>query len=87
MAEAGGERRRGGSHQPVGSVSEIMGVGMLPAARGRGIGSRAHRALASDARASGATLVLLSAADDRVAALYERLGFRRVGTPCFGRAA
>jgi hypothetical protein len=29
--------------------------------------------------------VFLSAADDAVASLYERLGFRRIGTACFGR--
>jgi ribosomal protein S18 acetylase RimI-like enzyme len=86
VAEAGGEVVGGGSHQPVGSVSEIMSVGVVPAERGRGIGSALIALLAGDARASGATLVLISAADDRVAALYERVGFRRVGTTCFGRA-
>ena len=62
-------------------------MGTLAAERGRGIGSAVTARLAEDARESGATLVVLSAADERVARLYERLGFRRVGTACFGRAA
>jgi len=87
VAEAGGTVVAAGSHQPVGSVSEIMGVGTLPAERGRGIGSALTALLADDARATGATLLVLSAAGERVARLYERLGFRRVGTACFGRPA
>jgi predicted GNAT family acetyltransferase len=87
VAEAGGNVVAAGSHQPVGQVSEIMGVGALAAERGRGIGSAVTALLAADARAAGATLLVLSAADERVARLYERLGFRRVGTACFGRAA
>jgi ribosomal protein S18 acetylase RimI-like enzyme len=39
------------------------------------------------ARERGAELVFLSAADDGVARMYERLGFRRIGTACFGRPA
>jgi len=87
VAEAGGRVVAAGSHQPVGSVSEIMGVGTAAGHRGRGIGSALTARLADDARASGATLLVLSAADEGVARLYERLGFRRVGTACFGRAA
>ena len=53
----------------------MIGVGTLPAARRRGIGARRHRAARrSDARERGAELVFLSAADDDVARLYERLG-------------
>jgi ribosomal protein S18 acetylase RimI-like enzyme len=75
-----------GSHQPVGDVSEIMSVGTLPAARRRGIGAAVTGRLVEHARERGAEVVFLSAADDAVARLYERLGFRRVGTACFGRA-
>jgi ribosomal protein S18 acetylase RimI-like enzyme len=75
-----------GSHHPVGGVSELTGIGVLPSARRRGIGAALTALLAQDARASGATLLVLSAADDAVARLYERVGFRRVGTACFGRA-
>ncbi len=75
-----------GSHHPVGGVSELTGIGVLPDARRRGIGAALTALLAADARESGATLLVLSAADDAVARLYERVGFARVGTACFGRA-
>jgi ribosomal protein S18 acetylase RimI-like enzyme len=75
-----------GSHQPVGDVTEVMGVGTLPSARRRGIGAAVTGRLVEHARERGADLVFLSAADDDVARMYERLGFRRVGTACFGRA-
>ena len=42
--------------------------------------------LVEDARERGAEIVFLSAADDDVARMYERLGFRRIGTACFGYA-
>ena len=74
-----------GSHQPVGDVSEIMAVGTLPSARRRGIGAAVTGRLVEHARERGAELVFLSAADDAVARMYERLGFRRIGTACFGR--
>jgi ribosomal protein S18 acetylase RimI-like enzyme len=76
-----------GSHQPVAGASEVMGVGTLPVARRRGIGLAVTGRLVEDARERGAALVVLSAASDAVARLYERAGFRRVGTSCFGRAA
>ncbi|HKH17054.1 MAG TPA: GNAT family N-acetyltransferase [Solirubrobacteraceae bacterium] len=73
----------GGSHQIAAGVCEVMGVGTLPAARRRGIGSAVTARLAQDARERGAEIVFLSAADDAVARVYGRLGFRRVGTACF----
>jgi ribosomal protein S18 acetylase RimI-like enzyme len=72
-----------GSHQLASGVSEVMGVGTLPAARRRGIGSAVTGRLVQDARSHGAEIVFLSAADDDVARLYERLGFRRIGTAGF----
>jgi ribosomal protein S18 acetylase RimI-like enzyme len=75
-----------GSHQPVGDVTEVMGVGTIPAARRRGIGAAVTGRLVEHARDRGADLVFLSAADEDVARLYGRLGFRRIGTACFGRA-
>jgi ribosomal protein S18 acetylase RimI-like enzyme len=83
-SEAGGPLGAG-SHQPAGGVSEIMGVGTLPGARRRGIGAAVTGRLAEHARERGAELVFLSTADDAVARMYERLGFRRIGTACFGR--
>jgi ribosomal protein S18 acetylase RimI-like enzyme len=72
-----------GSHQLAAGVAEVMGVGTLPAARRRGIGSAVTGRLVQDARDRGVEIVFLSAADDDVARLYERLGFHRVGTASF----
>ncbi|MEU6965627.1 GNAT family N-acetyltransferase [Streptomyces chrestomyceticus] len=69
-----------GQHQPVGAVSEIVGVGTLPIARRRGLGLAVTAALVADARERGVRTVFLSANNDDVARIYERLGFRRVAT-------
>lgn len=69
-----------GQHQPVGTVSEIAGVGTLPAARRRGLALAVTAALTADARSRGVETVFLSAGDDDVARIYARLGFRRVAT-------
>ncbi|GAA4587362.1 hypothetical protein GCM10023194_36030 [Planotetraspora phitsanulokensis] len=76
-----------GRHQPVGSVSEIVGVGTLPAARRRGLASAVTAALAADARSRGVTTVFLSAGDADVARIYARLGFRSIGTALIAEAA
>ena len=73
-----------GSHQLTGGVSEVTGVGTLPSARRRGIGAALTGRLVQHARRRGAAIVFLSAAGTDVARMYERLGFRRVGTACFG---
>jgi ribosomal protein S18 acetylase RimI-like enzyme len=69
-----------GSHQPVGGVTEIVGVGTLPAARRRGLGAAVTAALVADARSGGAGVVFLSAGSDDIARMYRRLGFTRVAT-------
>jgi GNAT superfamily N-acetyltransferase len=69
-----------GSHQPVGDVTEVVGVGTLPSARRQGLGAAVTAALVSDALAHGADLVFLSAGSEEIARVYGRLGFRRVGT-------
>lgn len=69
-----------GSHQPVGAVTEVVGVGTLPSARRRGLAAAVTAALVADARRHGAELVFLSAGSDEVARMYARLGFERVGT-------
>jgi ribosomal protein S18 acetylase RimI-like enzyme len=74
-----------GSHHPLGDVAEITGVGTLPSARRRGLAAAVTSRLVEDARERGAEVVFLSAADETVAAIYRRLGFRAVGTACFGR--
>ncbi len=73
-----------GIHQPVGDVAEVAGVGTLPAYRRRGLGAAVTALLVEDARAHGIDTVFLTAADDAVARVYGRLGFRRVGTSCIG---
>jgi ribosomal protein S18 acetylase RimI-like enzyme len=69
-----------GSHQPVADVTEVVGVGTLPSARRRGLGTAVTAALVADARSGGADVVFLSAGSDDIARVYERLGFERVGT-------
>jgi GNAT superfamily N-acetyltransferase len=76
-----------GSHQPVEEVSEVMSVATLPSARRRGAGAAVTGRLVAEARTQGASLVFLSAADDDVARLYGRLGFRPLGTACFAQPA
>ena len=66
-------------------MTEIVGVATLPAYRRRGIGAALTAALADDAVRLGVGLIFLSAAGDDVAAIYERLGFRRVGFACEAR--
>lgn len=77
----------GGSHNPRGGVSEIIGVGVLPAYRRRGMAAAITAALARDALERGVTTVFCSAQDDDVARVYEGVGFRRVGTACIAELA
>lgn len=69
-----------GRHIPVGTVSEVVGVATLPAEQGRGLASAVTRALVADAAEHGVRTLFLTAGDERVARIYGRLGFRRVGT-------
>ncbi len=71
-----------GSHQPVGDITEIVGVATLPVARRRGLAAAVTAALAADAGARGADIVFLSAGSEEVARIYERIGFHRVATAC-----
>jgi ribosomal protein S18 acetylase RimI-like enzyme len=58
-----------------------LGIGVRSEARGRGVGGRLLRALLAEARAQGVDQVSLSVELDNPAIrLYERLGFRRVGS-------
>lgn len=75
-----------GQHQPVGPVSEVVGVGTVPEARRRGLGLAVTAALVADARSRGAELVFLTASDADVARLYGRLGFRTVATALIAEA-
>ena len=71
-----------GSHQPVGSVTEVVGVGVLPAFRRRGLAAALTARLVDDALSRGAQTVFLSAGDETIGRVYQRVGFRRVGTAC-----
>ncbi len=71
-----------GSHQPVGDVTEVVGVATLPAFRRRGLGGAVTGALVADALAHGAGLVFVSAGSEEIARVYARLGFERIGTAC-----
>ena len=72
-----------GSHQPVGDVTEIVGVAHAaerppPRARRARDRARSCRTPASAAPRSCSS----TAEDDDVARIYGRLGFERVGTAC-----
>jgi ribosomal protein S18 acetylase RimI-like enzyme len=71
-----------GAHQPVGSVTEIVGVATLPAVRRQGLGAAVTAALVEDALEHGAEIVFLSAGSDAIGNVYRRIGFRRVATAC-----
>jgi len=75
-----------GMHLPVGDVTEIVGVGTLPAARRRGFGAAVTAALVEDARRRGVATVFLSAGSEEIARLYASLGFERIGTACIAEA-
>jgi ribosomal protein S18 acetylase RimI-like enzyme len=82
VAEDAGGVLAGGSHQPVGDVSAIVGVATLPSARRRGLAGLVTARLVQDARERGADVVFIEAEDADVARIYGRLGFERVGTAC-----
>jgi GNAT superfamily N-acetyltransferase len=69
-----------GSHQPVGDVTEVVGVATLPSFRRQGLGAAVTGALVADALEHGAGIVFLSAGSEEIARVYGRLGFRRIGT-------
>ena len=77
----------GGSHGPRGDITELTGIAVLPHARRQGVGGAVAAALAADAHDRGLGTVFLSAQDDAVARVYERVGFVRVGTACVAEEA
>ena len=76
-----------GSAVPRGDVAELAGIGTLPAARRRGLGRLVTATLVAVARERGARTIFLTAADDTVARVYERCGFRRFATAGIAVAA
>jgi GNAT superfamily N-acetyltransferase len=71
-----------GTVQRAGDVAEVVGVGTLPTARRRGLGAAITAALAQDSLDRGVEVVFLSAGSEAIARVYERVGFRRIGTAC-----
>ncbi|HEX6390541.1 MAG TPA: GNAT family N-acetyltransferase, partial [Solirubrobacteraceae bacterium] len=53
----------------------LVDIALLPAARGRGIGTQLISALMDEARAAALPLTLAVFPDSRARSLYERLGF------------
>lgn len=76
-----------GVHQPVGQVTEVAGVGVVPAFRRSGIGSALTSVLVADALERGIQTVFLSAGDQSIARVYARLGFAPIGTACAAEPA
>ena len=70
-----------GAHQPVGGVSEIVGVATLPVVRRQGLGGAVTGTLVEDALARGVETVFLSAGSEDIARVYAppRLPARRHG--------
>jgi ribosomal protein S18 acetylase RimI-like enzyme len=82
MATLDGEPVGVGSHNPLGEVTEIVGVGVLPAFRRRGIAAALTRCLVQDAQARGIRTIFLSANDHDAARIYARVGFVTIATAC-----
>ncbi|HZC27352.1 MAG TPA: GNAT family N-acetyltransferase [Actinopolymorphaceae bacterium] len=72
----------GGSYHPRADVAELTGIGTVPSVRRRGIGAAVTAALAAHALAHGVKLAFLSAGSLDAARIYERVGFRHIGTAC-----
>ncbi|WP_409474351.1 GNAT family N-acetyltransferase [Streptomyces sp. HC307] len=69
-----------GHYHPAHGTTEIGGVGTLPTARRQGLAAAVTAALAIHARGHGVGTVFLAYAEDAVARIYARLGFRQAGT-------
>ncbi len=82
VAEAEYGPAAAGMHQPIGDVTEIVGVATLPAVRRQGLGGAVTGALVEDALEGGTGTVFLSAGSEAIARVYGRLGFRRAATAC-----
>jgi ribosomal protein S18 acetylase RimI-like enzyme len=75
------------SYQPVAGTAEVVSVATLPCARRRGIAGALTGLLAQHAHANAVGTLLLTATDDDVARIYERVGFRSAGRAFDAHAA
>lgn len=80
VATAGGVPVATGAHNPVGLITELVGIATLPSHRRRGIAAALTSFLVQDARERGVGTIFLSADSPEVARIYERAGFRTCGT-------
>jgi predicted GNAT family acetyltransferase len=71
-----------GNYQPMNQIAEIVAVSTLPAMRRPGLAGAVTARLVQHARDSGVQLLVLSAQNDQVARVYQRIGFHRIGTAC-----
>ncbi|MFH0175060.1 GNAT family N-acetyltransferase [Streptomyces cacaoi] len=69
-----------GHYHPANATTEIGGVGTLPSARRQGLAAAVTAALVAHARAQGVETIFLAYAEETVARIYARLGFRPAGT-------
>jgi ribosomal protein S18 acetylase RimI-like enzyme len=80
--DADGVLLGGGSAAPRGDTAELMGIGVPPARRTRGVGTAITLALVHACRDAGVRTTFLSAYSDAAASIYRRVGFQDVGTAC-----
>ncbi|GAA3035884.1 GNAT family N-acetyltransferase [Streptomyces glomeratus] len=69
-----------GHYHPADGATEIGGIGTLPVARRQGLAAAVAAALSTHARDRGVHTVFLAYAQDAVARIYTRLGFRPAHT-------
>jgi len=65
---------------PRDSLAELVGIATLEPFRRRGIATAVTARLAREAFAMGVEVAFLTAADEAASRVYERAGFRRIGT-------
>lgn len=70
----------GATTAPLNGFTELVGIATLPEHRRQGIAGALTSLLAADAFARGAHTAFLTAADEDASRVYQRSGFRRVGT-------
>lgn len=80
VAEAADGPVCGGTALPRGAVCELVGIATLPSARRRGIAASVVAALVEAVAARGVTTTFMGAADEDVARVYARVGFRAFAT-------
>lgn len=67
-------------HTPLGGVTQLSGIATLAAFRQRGIATALTTFMTQTAFAASVDLVYLAAANEPAQRIYERIGFREVGT-------